>query len=216
MSAAAYRSFRLSIRWLPEKASEPTSTVVLTGARTGVFLDTRFFKGTREMDWAFAGYRSIDPATPNVIRFRHDIDSRTTDQVEDSGINTNLPDGTTLEEGEMVNPETGKITPFEEIWLDEEEKDAETVLFLKNDSGTTWQARVGGWEIALGRAKDGVFWAWQAEKLGEEWTIRYSTTSVVHGHIVHLPNNREVEDWKEGSIVEWAKDKWEVLERGRT
>ena len=100
---AAYISHRLSIRWVPEEASEPTDTVVLTGARTGTFLDVRFFKETgKTLDWAFAGYRYIDSGllrafsllegatvlhlrslfvtsdTPNVVRFRHHIDSRTT------------------------------------------------------------------------------------------------------------------------------------------
>lgn len=192
--------------------------MVLTGARTGVFLDTRFLRGTSDIDWAFAGYRSTDPDAPNLIRFRHDTDSRTTDQVEESGMNTNLPDATTLEEGEMINPATGKMTPFEEIWLDEEEKDGRTVLFIRNAAGTAWQARVGNWEIALGREKDGVFWAWQAEKLGGEWTIKYSTTSVVHERVAYLPDDRDAKDakgWEEGSSVEWGGDTWLVLERGR-
>jgi hypothetical protein len=60
---AAYLSFRLSLRWVPDEASEPTQTIVLTGARTGVFLDVRFFKETQDLDWAFAGYRTTDPST---------------------------------------------------------------------------------------------------------------------------------------------------------
>jgi len=76
---AAYISHRLSIRWVPEEASEPTNTVVLTGSRTGAFLDVRFFKEIgKTLDWAFAGYRYIDPDAPNVVTFRHHIDSRTT------------------------------------------------------------------------------------------------------------------------------------------
>ena len=59
---AAFLSFRLSIRWIPEEATELTNTVVLTGAKTGVFLDVRFFKGEQVLDWAFAGYRTTDPS----------------------------------------------------------------------------------------------------------------------------------------------------------
>jgi len=66
---AAYISHRLSIRWVPEEASEPTNTVVLTGARTGAFLDVRFFKETpKTLDWAFAGYRYIDPGLHTLVR----------------------------------------------------------------------------------------------------------------------------------------------------
>lgn len=60
--ANAYISHRLSIRWIPEEAIEPTNTVVLTGARTGVFLDVRFLKDNKNIDWAFAGYRYTDPS----------------------------------------------------------------------------------------------------------------------------------------------------------
>lgn len=48
---------RRSIRWVPGPAAEPTDTVVLTGGKTGVFLDVRFVKGGCQLDWAFAGYR---------------------------------------------------------------------------------------------------------------------------------------------------------------
>jgi Protein HRI1 len=58
----AFISHRLSIRWLPGVASEPTNTVVLTGASTGVFLDVRFLKDSKKLDWAFAGYRYTDPS----------------------------------------------------------------------------------------------------------------------------------------------------------
>lgn len=51
-------SFRKSIRWIPDQASEPSDTVVLTGGKTGVFLDVRFLKDSNEIEWAFAGYRS--------------------------------------------------------------------------------------------------------------------------------------------------------------
>ncbi|RDB23851.1 hypothetical protein Hypma_009225 [Hypsizygus marmoreus] len=212
---AAFVSFRLSIRWLPEEASEPTHTIVLTGVRRGIFLDVRFFKGTKELDWAFAGYRTTDPNNPNVIKFRHDIDSRTLESVEDSGTNTTLPDGTTLEIGEMIDPRTGKITPFEEIWRDREEGDPGSVLFIRNVSGTIWQARVGRWQMGLGRRRDGVFWAWQAERDHEsKWKIKHSTEGVATDEVVWLPESGKIKEWLEGSTVMWLGDEWIVLERG--
>jgi len=65
MPPPAYISHRLSIRWIPEEASEPTNTIVLTGASTGAFLDVRFIKETKTLDWAFAGYRYTDPGCVN-------------------------------------------------------------------------------------------------------------------------------------------------------
>lgn len=50
-------SIRQSIRWLPDEPDEPTNTIVLTGGKTGVFLDTRFYTDGGLLDWAVAGYR---------------------------------------------------------------------------------------------------------------------------------------------------------------
>ena len=53
-----FLSFRESIRWLPDEASEPTVTIVLSGKETGAFVDVRFLKdGPSILDWAFAGFR---------------------------------------------------------------------------------------------------------------------------------------------------------------
>ena len=53
-----YLAYRRPICWFPDKASEPTTTFVLSGSKTGFLIDTRLFKGTKQLDWAFAGYRS--------------------------------------------------------------------------------------------------------------------------------------------------------------
>ncbi|KAJ6598683.1 hypothetical protein B0H10DRAFT_1826065, partial [Mycena sp. CBHHK59/15] len=164
MSAKASISFRQSIRWLPEGPSEPTATVVLSEPRTGVFLDVRFEKEGGKLDWAFAGYRSS--VGPNSTKFTHHIDSRTLDPLDvvDVGTNKPLPDGTTIEAGEMVNPATGRVTAYEEVWRDEESGAA---LFVRNAAGTVWRARVGDWQLGLGRWRGGgPFWAWQAERVG--------------------------------------------------
>jgi len=201
-------SFRDSIRWIPDEASEPTDTVVLTGGKTGVFLDARFIKGSEELDWAFAGYRSTVIAEgKELIKFTHLIDSRTKDpsQMTDYGSNTELPDGTTLEKGEMVNPATGKMTSYEEIWRDETFDDG--ALFLRNVSSTIWYARIGSWQLALGRDFSGNFWAFQAHLLDLKWTTVHSTS----GAVKLLPD--DTSNWVEGKEVQWNGDQWLILEK---
>ncbi|KAF8235061.1 hypothetical protein L208DRAFT_1258955 [Tricholoma matsutake] len=211
----AHISYRLSIRWVPGAASEPTNTVVLTGARTGVFLDVRFLKDSKKLDWGFAGYRYPDPNAPNVTTFIHHIDSnsRTPDEVRDSGTFITLDDGTSLEVGEMVDPRTGKMASYEETWRDEEAGEADTALFVKNLEGTTWRAWVGRWQLALGRETDGKFWAWRAEECKEGWMIKDSTEG---DSVKLLPNGRDLARWVEGAIVKWDSEEWIVLERGRS
>ncbi|KAJ7058269.1 hypothetical protein C8F01DRAFT_991326 [Mycena amicta] len=217
-------SFRQSIRWLPDVASEPTQTIVLTGLKTGVFLDVRFEKETGKLDWAFAGYRTTE--RPNVTKFQHCIDSRTAVScirllflltrgqtpldVVDIGHNQPLPDGCTLEAGEMVNPATGILTRYEEIWRDEE---YDRGLFVRNATATIWRACVGGRQLALGRTDSG-FWAWEASKETQngEWTRGYSTGEFQDANAACFLPDEDTDGWRMAARVEWAGECWDVLE----
>ncbi|KAJ7075636.1 hypothetical protein B0H15DRAFT_791555 [Mycena belliarum] len=212
MSGASI-SFRKSIRWLPDDASEPTQTVVLTGLESGAFLDVRFDKASGELDWAFAGYRSA--AGPNLTKFTHHIDSRTLAPLEvvDVGTDTPLPDGTTCEAGEMVHPATGTMTPYEEVWRDEAGAAALIVRNGSAEAASVWRARVGNWQLALGRRAAGGFWAWQATRSGpgEAWTRVHSTELGTRQELGYLPEDGCGFEWPVGSLVEWAGERWEVL-----
>ncbi|KAH7361780.1 hypothetical protein B0T11DRAFT_327927 [Plectosphaerella cucumerina] len=127
-------SVRESIRWLPEEASEPTSTIVLTspGRR---FVDLRVLHAgaassgedvvsPERLDWAIAGSSLSVPTPdrgPNTThsQWRHWVDSRTLDveNATDEGFMSPLGGGRTLEEGRMANPETGVETDYEEDQL---------------------------------------------------------------------------------------------------
>ncbi|KIY73975.1 hypothetical protein CYLTODRAFT_485106 [Cylindrobasidium torrendii FP15055 ss-10] len=178
-------SFRESIRWLPADASEPTRTIVLCAKNTNVFLDVRFNIASKgSLDWAFAGHRF---SKDNKTTFKHVIDSRAEDasNISDEGTNVPLPDGRTLESGSMVNPATGQMTAYEEIWRDEE---AEDWLFACNTSESAWYARVGRWHLGLGRTESD-FWAWQA-RLGEDdkWELLDSTPNAQE-FVSYLPRS---------------------------
>ncbi|KAK4099255.1 hypothetical protein N658DRAFT_498627 [Parathielavia hyrcaniae] len=134
-------SIREYIRWLPDEASEPTSTIVLTTPQRR-FVDVRVLKPTSEedaahtllplsrLDWAIAGVSSSvapSPADPGQemkhSRWDHWIDSRIADAdgVFDEGDMFDDPTDSTLmlEKGRMVNPATGVETEYEEIWRSE-------------------------------------------------------------------------------------------------
>ncbi|KAJ8489728.1 hypothetical protein ONZ45_g13472 [Pleurotus djamor] len=210
-------SFRKSITWLPDAASEPTDTIVLTG-RSSCFIDTRFIKGTEELDWAFAGYRSTDG---NLSRFKHYIDSRTMDPkcVIDEGENTVLDDGNVVEKGVMVNPETGLMTSYEEVW-DDEDSDHCVFITRKGDDASceeAWHGLVGEYQAALGRTSSGVFWAWQAKWEGKAWVVKHRTASSISlepSGITFLPRNVNLLGWSDGDDIEYgaAKSRWRVLE----
>lgn len=130
-------SIREHIRWLPDEASEPTSTIVLTSPERR-FVDLRIFKSVASeendakvplarLDWAIAGNSSSEPRFDESqgvhyshCQWRHWINSRTadTDGAADEGDNFPVPSDVslTLEKGRMVNPATGVETAYEELW----------------------------------------------------------------------------------------------------
>ncbi|KAI1367742.1 hypothetical protein F5Y08DRAFT_41067 [Xylaria arbuscula] len=119
-------SIRESIRWLPNPASEPTSTVVLTSPERR-FVDIRILKDSNSnglsarVDWAFAGISSSEIRNGVChCTWRHVVDSRTRapETVRDEGNIFPPANGRTLETGRMVNPDTGKLTDYEEVWSD--------------------------------------------------------------------------------------------------
>ncbi|KAI1200069.1 hypothetical protein F5X97DRAFT_321822 [Nemania serpens] len=142
-------SIRDSIRWPPDAASEPTSTVVLTspGHR---FVDIRILKdaaadddGSGSLDWAFAGISSseIRDGGRRHSTWRHVVDSRTRapETVVDEGDIFPQADGRTLETGRMVNPDTGKLADYEEVWTDLEAEDVPEIH--QNSAELTQQPR---------------------------------------------------------------------------
>lgn len=74
-----------------------------------------------QLDWAIAGTSSSWPVGDGPVthgQWKHWIDNRTTqtDDLADEGDNYPQEDGTTLEKGTMMNPATGKVTEYEELW----------------------------------------------------------------------------------------------------
>ncbi|KAF2718185.1 hypothetical protein K431DRAFT_315174 [Polychaeton citri CBS 116435] len=133
-------SHRKWIRWLPEEASEPTTTLVLTSPEKR-FVDLRVFKPPKgndeiedilplaRLDWAIGGHSESESrnATDGTVythsKWHHWVSSRVPNSevegVADEGDMVVQQDGTVLEKGSMVNPETGTVGDYEEVWFDE-------------------------------------------------------------------------------------------------
>ncbi|KZT26113.1 hypothetical protein NEOLEDRAFT_1047798, partial [Neolentinus lepideus HHB14362 ss-1] len=104
-------STRLHIRFPPAPAYEDTDTLVLTFHT--YYLDLRVQRTSPGLSWAFAG--TLTHPEPNRTIWEHRIDSRAFRGV-DAGVSTALDNGDTLEVGEMVNPATGMVEGYEEVW----------------------------------------------------------------------------------------------------
>jgi hypothetical protein len=136
LSLASARSCALlivGVRKLPDKAIEPTSTLVLT-SRNQHFVDLRILKPLEpsepdlpneggpftRLEWAFSGIARVTNDRQGCLHseWSHEIDSRSDDPDTDEGDLYPQNDGSTLEIGRMINPVTGKMTDYEEVWED--------------------------------------------------------------------------------------------------
>lgn len=117
-------------------------------------------------------------------------------------------DGSTLEKGCMLNPDTGKDTDYEELWLDLSPQAQSTTALLRIDSGgvrgmivwlgTLCQALVrDGGGISLER------WEMVAGKVWQR-TVRMGSRA--------LPCDDIVNDRLQLSVGSVVADGWEVLE----
>ncbi|KNG87894.1 hypothetical protein ANOM_003420 [Aspergillus nomiae NRRL 13137] len=88
-------STRISIRWLPEPASETTDTIVMS-----------------------VKLRVTDSSDPRRVQFTHEIDSHNSFDDVDCGTFTTLPNGDDLETGSMARPDVpgAPVTEYEEVW----------------------------------------------------------------------------------------------------
>ncbi|KAI7281654.1 hypothetical protein KC345_g3992 [Hortaea werneckii] len=249
-------SIRESIRWIPDAFSEPTSTLVLTSAAKR-FVDIRVLKdsspsqdgpSTTEgtdlkpfsaLDWAFAGTSSSSVGSPdengNAVahcEWRHWIDNRTErpEDVVDEGKMYPIEgdDQRSLEKGRMVNPDTGRMTEYEEIWRDvdavrisgvvgvggvgkEDEGKVSAVLILDEP-----EQRARGMVVRIGQYCQGVLrvkgefslerWEWVGEEKGWERKVRMGSLFLPCGLAM------DVLGMEEGSQVKHGDFRWEVVE----
>ncbi|KAI3390972.1 hypothetical protein diail_8307 [Diaporthe ilicicola] len=236
-------SIRKHIRWGAEPPSEPTSTLVLTspGRR---FVDIRVLTEASpgldlgaepghealgsltmdRLDWAFAGTSSSTKATrmdgteTAHSVFNHWVDSRTTEPhlVRDEGDMVPCPGGLALEVGNMVNPATGLMTAYEELWHDKQPAPRsaippECVVFQLSDEPGAKRGQF----IRLGPYAQGVLrvgstftaerWVWSENLSSWEQTIKISDSQHTLDFLIgELGGSNEVGCQVQGSMGTWS------------
>jgi len=208
---------KLCVSWPPLfPASETTDTLVFTFPSNHT-IDLRFRKNGEHrgtLDWGFAGRVVIEGSK---ITFVHFVDSRNpTDplSVQDSGHFSILPNGDELETGEMLNPATGRVMAYEEIWRKLPLLDTAVDAICLESVGGDGKAFIG----QIGQRFQGIFVQGESvtavRRIYREgiWEDLYK----VGKHLEELPcfNNAE-DDWKPGQEVEFQKRVWIVRDCSR-
>ncbi|KAI6781457.1 uncharacterized protein J7T54_001419 [Emericellopsis cladophorae] len=227
-------SLREYIRWLPDDATEPTSTIVVTSPGSH-FVDIRALRPASaptdwpspsaetvqltpdQLDWAIAGTSSYERAGNHTRgRWAHWIDSRTTDTdgVADEGDNHTQPDGTTLEKGVMLNPATGKETEYEELWRDVQvlplsgDKIRSVVVQMDKGNDTRGSVVLAGQYCQGLLRKAGAISVerWQFGQCGWEKVLGMGTGSLPCHQIL------SASDLSQGQTFDFGGDDWKVVE----
>lgn len=167
-------SRRVSLRFPPGPPTELSTTLVLNGGgATNLFTDFRpFMDDPRACEWAFAGEKIY--LEDDLCQWSHLVDSRTIDDHEataampDIGRCQVLSNGDELEIGEMVNPASGKVEKYEEVWRAEyiplgaqvEVLQSRRVVPNRSDPAVDVVhgifVRIGNWAQGIARTKSGV------------------------------------------------------------
>ncbi|TFK52875.1 hypothetical protein OE88DRAFT_1312232 [Heliocybe sulcata] len=196
-------STRLHIRFPPSPASETTDTLVLT-FRSQHYLDLRVLRTSPGLsppiDWAFAG--TLTHPGPHRTVWEHRIDSRGFAGV-DAGVSTALENGDTLEEGEMVNPASGKTGRYEEVWRTIPVESGAVAYCLESedddpDKVKIFVGRIGLYFVSMGEQDGQHFSARRFQLEGGKWR------KVYHIGTMDLPSPDEVseESLQEGATVQ--------------
>lgn len=181
------------------------------------------------LDWAIAGTSTSSPPLPSGSThcvWSHWISSRTADVdgVADEGDNHPQPDGSVLETGRMVNPATGEVGDYEEVWESEEigsvggegEGPVCVVMKMKGEGGRKrgLLVRLGGYCQAVVRVGGEVVverWVWEGDEGGWRRTVRVGegkaeVPAEVATYLGHLAT---VED----EVKVGTGEVWRVVER---
>ncbi|KDQ58511.1 hypothetical protein JAAARDRAFT_128365 [Jaapia argillacea MUCL 33604] len=229
-------SKRLYIRWFPNPAGEPTSTLVLTSPSKR-FVDLRFFLPSdsnasrilSQLEWGFAGTSHV---TPTHGEWTHDIDSRpdNDDHRNDKDEGDMFPDpngdqNVSVERGRMWNAERGAVGEYEEGWLEVAVQGRGRCVVLEigkgDQSAGVGDSRATGMIVRVGQYCQGIVkigeqtlverWECVEGELGGNWKLT-GKGSVGSEGALHLPCGAACDlegDIRQGDVLH---DGWVVTE----
>jgi len=142
-------------------------------------------------------------------KFIHVVDSRVPEDplsVQDEGLFNKLDDGDYLETGTMMNPTTGQIMAYEEIWRSLPcTTDNVVLLESSGDKDKTFLGRVGKWFQGIGTT-EGQLNAVRQEYGHGTWRTVFSI-----GNMGRVPLIIGEVGWKVGEEIELGDRKWKIL-----
>ena len=210
-------SRRLSIRWMPDPPSEPTSTLVLTSPAE-YYVDVRFLiegengplSSKPIVQWAFAGtctHEIVDGLT--VGAWIHEIDSQVEKVYQDSGHFTDMANGDSLETGRMKD-EYGVERDYEEVWRDQSVEHADCcVLQMKNQRSVGYFIQIGEHAQGMIRTKEGGISVIRWNAGGGLWRVVAQSGTQVDW----FPVPEALAPLQTGAVVIASGHSWNVVER---
>ncbi|GAA5825648.1 hypothetical protein JCM11251_000322 [Rhodosporidiobolus azoricus] len=186
------------------------------------------------VDWATAGWKKLLPLVEGEkhpkASFTAVIDSRSPrfsstssssslpaqpeNSPPDEGSFETLSNGDVLERGEMLNPKTNKVQPYEEVWrrlplVPEEDEETVWVLVMEveDEHGRAFVGQVGDYQLALNDGPGGFGIAWREKRDGQWEVVHQNKAGKDLPSIAHVPQCVE-----EGHYVTLEGRRWRVVE----
>ncbi|OAL30881.1 hypothetical protein AYO20_08574 [Fonsecaea nubica] len=204
-------STRLSIRWVPGEASEPTDTLIIGVG--GWYVDLRITKLDGSTDWAMAGERLILSQEPLTCKWTHWIDSRGYTEPDVGSFKPASQSTDSIETGSMLHPETNIMTPYEEVWRTLPATFTyrfPSAWILRSVDGKTFLGQLGGDFLALKGGNEGPAGmtgfcarreAWDDTK--GAWITKYETGD--EQNLQYLPRLAQETQNRAGKEMEWVE-----------
>lgn len=228
-----FASTRISLQWPPEPAEETTDTLVLTSHDLH-FVDIRITKplpaptstdNDSHIDWIITGIENPLEGTTKV-EFKHEINSHlklNTGEAFDIGDFHDAPNGDRSETGIMENWNTGKMSPYEEIWRSidpnvstpenyvrelKKESEAACVVYKLAEKESEWLGQM----VRIGSFAQGAILNRSTNKVScVRWFLKEGQWQVVFQNgeeVSKIPNGED----KLGAVVELENLRWKVIE----
>lgn len=215
-------STRVSLAWDEEPPFEDSEVLVIVGKK--YYVDIRLKRVPENdcvIDWAMAGIKEWlnTEADPPKARFTPILTTRSELQNADEGTFSTLDNGDILETGEMLDPNTGRVRRYSEIWRDLPINKGS--VFILEGIGTSdaptiqraWLAKMGNYQAAVAKISEDKFLAWTAEKVAGRpgWDVTKFAGPVDAATIV-LPIEDPSPLWGVGTLFEANGITWLVKE----
>ena len=135
----------------------------------------------------------------------------------DEGTFITLSNGDVEERGKILNPASGEVEDYVEVWRRFLQKQGAEYCVLERDDGGAFLGRIGVMALGIARGDGDGLLIWRDELVGEEWKRIFESGSSEEEMETKLPSLRDAlpESSREGDLVQLGGRRWTIRVVGK-